>query len=50
MPSERRAGGSWPSRNAPCSVKTRLVPSSPWGVNSTVASDTEILVPSSTIS
>src|SRR4051794_12864473 len=44
IPSARRAGDSWPSRNAPCSVKTNRVPLSPTGVNSTVASETEILV------
>ena len=35
---------SWPSRNAPCSVKTKRVALSSTDVNSTVASETEILV------
>ena len=41
-PPAREAGDSWPSRKAPCSVKTKRVPLSPTAVNSTVASETEI--------
>jgi hypothetical protein len=50
MPSARRAGDSWPSRNAPCSVNTKRVSPSPTSVNSTLASETEILVSSKSIS
>jgi hypothetical protein len=46
MPPARRAGNSWPSRNAPCSVKIKRVALSPTDLNSTVASETEILVSS----
>src|SRR3984893_673869 len=45
VPRSRWAGVSWPSRNAPCSVKISRVPA-PVGSSSTVASETEIRCPS----
>ena len=49
MPCSRPAGASWPSKNAPCSVYTSRVPS-PSGLNSAVASETEMRIPSRRIS